>query len=111
MHLVGEEDARLLADAFRGIARRVVVLSSGDVYRAYGLLRGTEEGAPEPTPLKEDSPLRSKLYPYRGGASGPFDPEKYEKILAEREISRHPDLPATILRLPVVYGPGVSVWW
>jgi nucleoside-diphosphate-sugar epimerase len=106
MHLVGEEDARSLADAFRGIARRVVALSSGDVYRAYGLLRGTEEGAPEPTPLTEESPLRSKLYPYRGGAGGPFDPEKYDKILAEREIARHPGLPATILRLPVVYGPG-----
>ena len=109
MHLVGEEDARSLADAFRGIARRVVALSSGDVYRAYGFLRGTEEGAPEPTPLTEESPLRSKLYPYRGGASGPFDPEKYEKILAEREIARHTELPATILRLPVVYGPGDSM--
>jgi nucleoside-diphosphate-sugar epimerase len=106
MHLVGEEDARSLADAFRGIARRVVALSSGDVYRAYGFLRGTEEGAPDPTPLTEESPLRSKLYPYRGNAAGPFDPETYEKILSEREIARHSDLPATILRLPVVYGPG-----
>ncbi len=106
MHLVGEEDAGYLADAFRGIARRVVALSSGDVYRTYGLLRGTEEGAPEPTPLTEESPLRSKLYPYRGALGGPFDPETYDKILAEREIARHPSLPATILRLPVVYGPG-----
>jgi nucleoside-diphosphate-sugar epimerase len=106
MHAVGENDARALADAFRGLARRAVALSSGDVYRAYGILRGTEPGAPEPTPLNEDAPLRSKLYPYRGGRPGPYDPETYEKILVEREIARHADLPATILRLPVVYGPG-----
>src|SRR5262249_16530028 len=106
MHLVGEADARALADAFRGIARRVVALSSGDVYRAYGVLRGTEDGPPDPVPLTEDAPLRSNLYPYRGGRAGPFDPETYDKILAEREVARHSDLPATILRLPVVYGPG-----
>src|SRR5262249_55197274 len=106
MHLVGESDARALAGAFRGVARRVVALSSGDVYRAYGVLRGTEEGPPDPIPLTEEAPLRTKLYPYRGGRAGPYDPETYEKILAEREIARHPELPATILRLPVVYGPG-----
>ncbi len=106
MHAVGEKDARALADAFRGIARRVVALSSGDVYRAYGILRGTEERPPDPTPLTEDAPLRSKLYPYRGGRPGPYDPETYEKILVEREIARHADLPATVLRLPVVFGPG-----
>ncbi len=106
MHAVGEADARALADAFRGIARRVVALSSGDVYRAYGIVRGTEEGPPDPAPLAEDAPLRAKLYPYRGGPSGPYDPDTYEKILVEREVARHADLPATILRLPVVYGPG-----
>ncbi|HEX7251646.1 MAG TPA: NAD-dependent epimerase/dehydratase family protein, partial [Thermoanaerobaculia bacterium] len=106
MHLVGERDARALADAFRGVARRVVALSSGDVYRAYGLVRGTETGLPDPSPLTEESALRTKLYPYRGGRPGPYDPEKYEKILAEREIARHAGLPATVLRLPVVYGPG-----
>ena len=37
---------------------------------------------------------------------GNVDADNDEKILAEREISRHSDLPATILRLPVVYGPG-----
>ncbi|HEY6928938.1 MAG TPA: NAD-dependent epimerase/dehydratase family protein [Thermoanaerobaculia bacterium] len=106
MHLVGERDARALADAFRGVARRVVALSSGDVYRAYGLVRGTETGLPDRSPLTEESALRTKLYPYRGGRPGPYDPETYEKILAEREIARHAELPATVLRLPVVYGPG-----
>jgi nucleoside-diphosphate-sugar epimerase len=106
MHAMGEADGRALADAFRGIARRVVALSSGDVYRAYGIVRGTEEGPPDPAPLSEGAPLRSRLYPYRGGPPGPYDPETYEKILVEREVASHSELPATILRLPVVYGPG-----
>src|SRR5262245_10985742 len=106
MHLVGERDARALADAFRGVARRVVALSSGDVYRAYGVVRRTEEGPPDPAPLTEEAPLRAQLYPYRGGRPGPYDPATYEKILAAREIARHAELPTTILRLPVVFGPG-----
>jgi len=106
MHAMGEADARALSDTFRGIARRVIALSSGDVYRAYGIVRGIEDGPPDPSPVTEDAPLRSRLYPYRGGPPGPYDPETYEKILVEREVARHPELPATILRLPVVYGPG-----
>jgi nucleoside-diphosphate-sugar epimerase len=68
-------------------------------------VRGTEEGAPDPAPLTEESPLRTKLFPYRD-SGGPDGANIYEKILAEREIARHADLPATILRLPAVYGPG-----
>src|SRR5438445_13339057 len=33
-----EAQARAVMDTFRGVARRVVALSSGDVYRAYGVL-------------------------------------------------------------------------
>ncbi len=51
--------ARTLMDALRGVARRVVAASSMDVYRACGILHGSEEGAVEPTPLTEDSPLRT----------------------------------------------------
>ncbi|HSP33531.1 MAG TPA: NAD(P)-dependent oxidoreductase, partial [Thermoanaerobaculia bacterium] len=39
-------------------------------------------------------PLREKFFPYGG---------EYEKILVERAAAR---MPATILRLPAVYGPG-----
>ncbi len=106
MHVMGEADAHALADAFRGIARRLVLVSSADVYRAYGVVRGTEPGPPDPIALSEGSPLRERLYPYRD-QSRPQDPTyDYEKILAEREASRYMDLPATTLRLPAVYGPG-----
>src|SRR5947207_8405 len=43
-----EEDARSLLATFRGIANRLVVLSSGDVYRAYGIFAGLERGSLEP---------------------------------------------------------------
>src|SRR5262249_45660404 len=36
--------AEALTHVFRGFARRVVALSSGDVYRACGVMHGTEPG-------------------------------------------------------------------
>ena len=104
MNAMGEADARAARETFRGIARRIVVLSSGDVYRAYGIATGIESGPIEAEPLVETSPLRTTLYPYKG--SGLPIGEVYEKILVERELASDPALSATILRLPAVYGPG-----
>jgi nucleoside-diphosphate-sugar epimerase len=53
-----ERHAVGLLDVFRGVAERAVVLSSGDVYRAYGVFHGSEPGPLEPVPLAEDAPLR-----------------------------------------------------
>lgn len=106
-----EADTREVVAAFAGIASRLILISSQDVYLAYGKLRGLEAGPPEPAPLTEASRLRNKLYPYRSTLPrGDEDPEKwvddYDKILAERAAISNPELPATILRLPRVYGPG-----
>jgi nucleoside-diphosphate-sugar epimerase len=92
-----EQHARSLMETFRGITRRVVVPSSMDVYRAYGRLHGTEPGPPDPVPLTEDAPLREKLS--HAGAS-------HEKRWVEREVMNDPELPGTVLRLPMIYGPG-----
>jgi nucleoside-diphosphate-sugar epimerase len=105
-----EQDARSLVDVNRGIAGRVVAISSQDVYRAYGRLLHIEPGPPDPTPLAEDAPLRERLYPYRQGTPhADDDPDRwqddYDKIPVERVILGEPDLPGTILRLPMVYGP------
>lgn len=103
--------AQRLMEAFRGIAKRVLAVSSMDVYRACGLLHGTEDGPPEPVPLTEDSALRS---------AGAYPPEtvkmlqrvfgwlddEYDKIPVERAILGGPELPGTVLRLPMIYGPG-----
>jgi nucleoside-diphosphate-sugar epimerase len=102
-----EEEAHALLRVFTGVARRVVAISSADVYRAYGLLLRLETGTPEPVPLNERAPLRESLYPYRKHAEGTEDFKyHYEKILVERVLMSEKDLPGTILRLPAVYGAG-----
>jgi len=109
VHMIpmGATDSRAAMEAFRGRASRIVALSSGDVYRAYGRLTGIEPGPVEAGLLYEDSPLRSVLYPYRKQAKSAADwVYDYEKILVEREILGSRDLPGVILRLPKVYGPG-----
>jgi nucleoside-diphosphate-sugar epimerase len=108
LHMIamGEQDAEVAMATFAGHAGRIVVLSSGDVYRAYGRFIGTEPGPIEPAPLNEDAPLRERLFPYRESA-----PSKehlnywYDKILVERAVRGRSELPATVLRLPKVYGP------
>ncbi len=102
VHAFTQEDAEAAVRLFRGRTGKLVVLSSGDVYRAYGVLKGIETRELEPVPITEDSRLRTTLYPYRN------DPKftDYEKILVERTVMNVSDLPACILRLPAVYGPG-----
>jgi nucleoside-diphosphate-sugar epimerase len=77
-------------------ATRLVVVSSMDVYRAFGAVNlGTET---DPVPIDEDSPVRSERYPYRHLVPDRYD---YDKLDVEDVY-----LPrgATSLRLPMVYG-------
>jgi nucleoside-diphosphate-sugar epimerase len=104
--------ARALMDVFKGLARRVVAVSSMDVYRACGILHGSEPGGLEPLPLTEDSPLRTVLrtYPPESitmlqSVFGWLDDE-YDKIPVEEAVLGEAGLPGTVLRLPMVYGPG-----
>ncbi|HEY0006933.1 MAG TPA: NAD-dependent epimerase/dehydratase family protein [Pyrinomonadaceae bacterium] len=102
-----EQEAASLMSVFKGIARRVVAISSADVYRCVERLRRVTSGPPDPIPLAEDAPLREHLYPYRETAKSPAERNyNYEKILVERVVMSDAELPATILRLPAVYGPG-----
>jgi len=103
MFPLSKEDAERVLELFRGHARRVIAVSSMDVYRAYGVLSGSEPGPPEPLPLTEESPVRTVLFPYRGQSERLHD---YEKILVEKAYLGDQDLPGTVLRLPMVYGPG-----
>ncbi len=107
MIAMGELDARAAMQAFTGRVQRMVAVSSGDVYQAYGRFTGLEPGPVEAGLLTEDSPLRKVLYPYRAQAKSSEELSYYyEKILVEREVLGHAQLPGTILRLPKVYGPG-----
>ena len=84
---------------FAGVAERAVVLSSGDVYRAFARLLGSEPGDPDPVPLTEASPLRTGPSP---DLAAGID---YDNLEVERAL-QSAELPVTVLRLAVVYGPG-----
>jgi nucleoside-diphosphate-sugar epimerase len=72
-----------------------IILSSMDVYRAYGALMAECES--DRVPLDETSPLREQRYPYRerGGDLADYDKLDVEDVYAA--------VRATVLRLPMVY--------
>jgi nucleoside-diphosphate-sugar epimerase len=108
VHMVamGETDARCAARTFAGRVGRLVLVSSCDVYRAYGRVTGLEPGLPDPTPLDEAAPLRESRFPYRGKEAEIGGVARdYDKILAEQAVMETADLPWTVLRLAKVYGP------
>lgn len=100
------DDTDRLAAALPASVRRLIIISSADVYWTYDAFRGL--GVPEAAaePLSESAPLRQRLFPYRPQASGPEDLlYSYEKILVEQRARAASRVPVTILRLPMVYGP------
>ncbi len=75
---------------------RWLVISSVDVYRAFGALNNDQET--DPVPLDEESPVRAERYPYRGKMPGM---DEYDKLDVEDVYFPRG---ATVLRLPMVYG-------
>jgi nucleoside-diphosphate-sugar epimerase len=75
---------------------RLVVLSSGDVYRAFELQ--DSHASEVPLPISEESPVRHERYPYRGKIPGLDDYDKLdvEPLYLERG--------GTVLRLGFIYG-------
>ncbi len=110
--LSDHSQATALMETFRGRTARVIAISSQDVYRAYGVLLGREPGPPQLTPLTEESEVRRQLHPYNvehlriAQAAFPWITEDYDKIPVEQTVLGDSALPGTVLRLPMVYGPG-----
>jgi nucleoside-diphosphate-sugar epimerase len=106
------EQAQELMRVVSGIARRVVALSSMDVYRAWGIVHKSEPGSLEPLPLTESSPLRTVRKLYSPETIKMMEDvfswvdEHYDKIAVEEAVMTSASAPGTILRLPMVYGPG-----
>jgi nucleoside-diphosphate-sugar epimerase len=106
-----DRQAKDLLHVFRGATPRVIMLSSMDVYRAIGIFHGMETGPLQPLPLTEESELRGSLPPYTREMLEslrkifPWVTDDYDKIPAERVVMNG-ELPATVLRLPMTYGPG-----
>ncbi|MBT5831719.1 MAG: NAD-dependent epimerase/dehydratase family protein [Candidatus Latescibacteria bacterium] len=104
-----EKNADTVMSVFQNRTDRVVLVSSCDVYKAYGIFHGKEQGQ-EPTPLTEDAPVRDVLYPYRTDPPRDKDDpqawaDHYDKIPIEHRVLNDANLPGTVLRLPAVYGP------
>jgi nucleoside-diphosphate-sugar epimerase len=102
-----ESDAATCVEVFGGVTDRLVVISSQDVYRTYERFLGVGNGTLETVPYTEEAALRDHLYPYRDRVTG--DNEwitDYDKILVERVAMADERLATTVLRLPMVYGPG-----
>src|SRR6202165_5380245 len=104
--------AEELMNIFRGATRRVVMLSSIDVYRAIAVSQGTESGPLQELPLTEESELHRSPNPYPPESIEilrkifPWVTDDYDKVPAERTVINDRDLSGTVLRLPMVYGPG-----
>jgi nucleoside-diphosphate-sugar epimerase len=78
---------------------RLLVVSSMDVYRAFGaVLAGTET---DPLPMDETSPVRPDRFPYRDRPQASPDADTYEKLDVEAAYLARA---ATVCRLPAVYG-------
>jgi nucleoside-diphosphate-sugar epimerase len=106
-----QADTLPLVAALSGRVERYVLVSSADVYRNYEGLHRRARPAPILDRLTEDSPLRETRFPYRLArprAAG--DPQAwmdaYDKIPLEEAARAASGLEATILRLPLVFGPG-----
>lgn len=106
------EQARQLISTSRKVARRVIAISSMDVYRAWGVVRQSEPDPLEALPLTEDSPPRTnrQLYPPETvkmmQSIFNWVDEHYDKIAVEEAILNSTEISGTVLRLPMVYGPG-----
>ncbi len=101
-----DDHVKMTHEVFTGIARKLVMTSSMDVYLPFGRVNGTEPGDLIPGVMDETSPLRNKWYMYR-------TPEmtedhrmyRYDKIPAENAALHYPDMVGVVLRLPMVIGP------
>ncbi len=102
-------DMEILLAVVPASLERLVVISSGDVYWTYGAFLGLDQAGVATGPLDETGALREQLYPYRAQARSMDDPRYfYEKIFVERTAFAGARVPVSVLRLPMVYGPGDS---
>ncbi len=103
-------DTQPLLDSLDGLVEQYIMISSCDVYANYELLHRRTAGQPVIGAIDEDTALRSTRFPYRlEEPRSESDPNRYlddyDKIPIEAAVQKLSS-PWTILRLPMVYGPG-----
>lgn len=91
--------------------RRYLLLSSVDVYANYGGLLRRERPQVQLAPARESDPLRTFRYPYRGNFRRPKGVDDallddYDKITIEEAALAAAGFSTTIIRAPMIFGPG-----
>lgn len=97
--------------AMGAVGGRYVLLSSVDVYSNYGGLLKRESPPVQAAPAKEDDPLRNFRFPYRGNPHRPQGVEAalfedYDKIILEEASAADGRFETTVIRAPMLFGPG-----
>ena len=108
---LGMLNTRTVLEAVAEIGARYLLLSSVDVYSNYGGLLRKESPAIQATPAKEDDPLRTMRFPYRGNPHRPKGVdaemfEDYDKIILEEAALGDSRFATTVIRAPMIFGPG-----
>lgn len=108
---LGLKNTEPVLAAMRAIGGRYVLISSVDVYRNYGGLLRKEQPPVQAAPATEDDPLRAIRYPYRDNERRPKGVEAdlfddYDKIVIEEAALGDGTFAATVLRPPMIFGPG-----
>lgn len=108
---LGMLNSRTVFDAMGKIGGRYVLLSSIDVYSNYGGLLRKERPPIQTAPAREHDPLRGFRFPYRGNPHRPKGVsaelfEDYDKIILEEAVRADRRFESTIIRAPMIFGPG-----
>lgn len=108
---LGLLNTRAVLAAVGAVGGRYLLLSSVDVYANYGGLLRRDSPPVQREPAQETDPLRRFRYPYRGNPNRPQGVaaelfEDYDKIVLEEAALGDPRFAATIIRAPMIFGPG-----
>jgi nucleoside-diphosphate-sugar epimerase len=108
---LGLRNSAPMLEAMGAIGGRYVLLSSVDVYANYGGLLRRDTPPVQAAPAKEDDPLRQFRYPYRQNDRRPQGVENdmledYDKIILEEATAGDGRFATTVIRAPMVFGPG-----
>ena len=108
---LGMLNSRAVFEAMGQRGGRYLLLSSVDVYANYGGLLRKENPPIQLEPAREDDPLRSFRFPYRGNPHRPKGVsaelfEDYDKIVLEDAALADGRFETTVIRAPMIFGPG-----
>jgi nucleoside-diphosphate-sugar epimerase len=107
---LGMLNTRPVLEAMASLGGRYLLLSSIDVYSNYGGLLRKESPPVQSAPAREDDPLRSFRFPYRGNPHRPKGVsaelfEDYDKIILEEAALADERFATTVIRAPMIFGP------